>query len=64
MYTYFDRKKKVLCVIQVIEDAESAQVNWDTVMPHNDGGTDKYDVEEDSSTAAGGTGISTTGLYD
>ena len=35
-YTYFDKKKKVLCVIQVVEDSEAAEVVWDTVMPHED----------------------------
>ena len=34
-YTYFDHTKKVLCVLQVIEDNESAIVDWDTVMPAN-----------------------------
>ena len=33
-YTYFDQTKKVLCVIQVLEDNEAAKVNWDTVMAH------------------------------
>ena len=33
-YTYFDQTKKVLCVIQVVEDNEAAQVNWESVMPH------------------------------
>lgn len=31
-YTYFDSKKKVLCVIQVVEDAESSTVDWSSVM--------------------------------
>ena len=31
-YTYFDTKKKVLCVIQVVEDAESATTTWSSVM--------------------------------
>ena len=35
-YTYFDKKKKVLCVIQVVEDSESAEVVWDSVMTHNE----------------------------
>lgn len=35
-YTYFDKKKKVLCVIQVVEDSESAEVVWDSVMAHNE----------------------------
>lgn len=35
-YTYFDKKKKVLCVIQVIEDATGADTVWNSVMPHAD----------------------------
>ena len=35
-YTYFDNTKKVLCVIQIIEDAQSAQVKWDSVMKHTE----------------------------
>ena len=31
-YTYFDRSKKVLCVIQVIEDTNAANANWVSVM--------------------------------
>lgn len=33
-YTYFDQTKKVLCVIQVVEDNEASQTKWETVMPH------------------------------
>lgn len=33
-YTYFDKTKKVLCVIQIIEDATGATTNWSTVMGH------------------------------
>ena len=35
-YTYFDNKKKVLCVIQVVEDVTGSTTTWDTVMPHGD----------------------------
>lgn len=35
-YTYFDNKKKVLCVIQVVEDVTGSTTNWETVMPHTD----------------------------
>lgn len=35
-YTYFDKKKKVLCVIQVVEDVTGSTTNWETVMPHDD----------------------------
>ena len=38
-YTYFDKKKKVLCVIQVVEDVTGSTTNWETVMPHKTGET-------------------------
>ena len=44
-YTYFDKKKKVLCVIQVVEDATGSTTNWDTVMPHKD--KEKIDINGD-----------------
>ena len=34
-YTYFDNTKKVLCVIQIVEDTEGAASEWDSVMKHN-----------------------------
>ena len=33
-YTYFDKTKKVLCVIQVIDESVAAETTKDTVMPH------------------------------
>ena len=33
-YTMFDRTKKVLCVIQVVEDASASDKDIKTVMPH------------------------------
>lgn len=35
-YTYFNPTKKVLCVIQVVEDAEGATTEIQSVMPHTD----------------------------
>ena len=35
-YTYFDKTKKVLCVIQIVEDVTGSTTNWDTVMPHTE----------------------------
>ena len=35
-YTYFDQTKKVLVVIQVIEDANNADVTYKSVMAHDD----------------------------
>lgn len=34
-YTYFDKTKKVLCVIQVVEDASGSDSKLDSVMKHN-----------------------------
>ena len=36
-YTMFDRKHKVLCVIQVVEDAEAGNAGRDSVMGHPTG---------------------------
>lgn len=36
-YTYFDKTKKVLCVIQIVEDAEGAAKEINTVMKHEAG---------------------------
>ena len=36
MYTYFDQTKKVLCVIQVIEEVDVSESDLKTVMGHDD----------------------------
>ena len=48
-YTYFDKTKKVLCVIQVVEDTESATYKWDSVMSHAEGEKmdENFDGKED-----------------
>lgn len=33
-YTYFNKTKKVLCIMQIIEDTEGSNVNFETVMKH------------------------------
>jgi hypothetical protein len=35
-YTYFDKSREVLCVIQVIEDQTNADKIINPVMPHNE----------------------------
>ena len=35
-YTYFDKTKKVLCVIQIVEDTEGTTYEWKSVMPHDE----------------------------
>lgn len=41
-YTMFDRKKKVICVIQIVEDAIAGEAIGDSVMLHEAG----FEVEE------------------
>ncbi len=41
-YTMFDRTKKVLCVIQVVEDAVAGSETRHSVMPHKTG----FDIDE------------------
>ena len=48
-YTYFDQTRKVLCVIQVIEDAEGKEENIHSVMGHKDG--EEIDTAFNDSTA-------------
>ena len=43
-YTYFDKKKKVLCVIQVVEDAEASDTVWSSVMDEEDYHENKADA--------------------
>ena len=57
-YTYFDKKKKVLCVIQIVEDATGSTTAWDTVMPHSD--SEVVDINGDGVTDNdGGTTVET-----
>lgn len=61
-YTYFDKSREVLCVIQVIEDQTNADKIINPVMPHNE--TLEHDNEEidDAHYIGFGTGSgSTTG---
>lgn len=44
-YTYFDKTKKVLCVIQIVEDAKASLAGKKSVMSHE---TDEKDESEDS----------------
>ena len=45
-YTYFDNTKKVLCVIQVVEDqGAGAGTKWKTVMGHTEG--EDYFIDDD-----------------
>lgn len=43
MYTYFDKTKKVLCVIQIIEDIKGSKMDARTVMGHLKGEDDELD---------------------
>ena len=48
-YTLFDHSKKVLCVIQVVEDAKAGNATNSTVMGHGDS---EIDASQDSVAAA------------
>ena len=43
-YTMFDKTKKVLCVIQVVEDSTAGSSELKTVMPHEE--SEKYVEDE------------------
>ena len=45
-YTYFNKKKKVLCVIQMINNTTS-EGDWETVMPHTGTGASHIAGHED-----------------
>ena len=70
-YTYFDKTKKVLCVIQVVEDVTGSTANWNTVMPHkndevtdiNNDGTDDNDGTKATTDAAKANFGKTTDSY-
>lgn len=47
-YTYFDKSKKVLCVIQVVEDSAAATVEHTTVMPDNSSPLENTKIFKDS----------------
>lgn len=46
-YTLFDRTKKVLCVIQVVEDIDELVTSWSSVMDHKDKTTDDKIIKDD-----------------
>ena len=53
-YTYFDRTKKVLCVMQVVEDATAGTETRNSVMKHQSGFIIPEAAEGNDSTSAGG----------
>ena len=56
-YTYFDKTKKVLCVIQVVEDATSSDTELKSVMEHKE---DELVEESNSDSSTTGTITLTT----
>lgn len=61
-YTYFDKSREVLCVIQVIEDQTNADKIINPVMPHNETLEHEADEIDDIHYIGFGTGAgSTTG---
>ena len=52
-YTYFNKNKKVLCVMQIIEDTEGSDEKWKTVMEHTESEVidiDGNDIDDNIST--------------
>ena len=45
-YTYFNKQKKVLCVIQVVEDSNESAITWNSVMTHEQGETIDLDGDD------------------
>lgn len=46
-YTWFNKNKKVLLAMQIMDDAEGAADNWESVFPHTDDEKiDEYDENE------------------
>lgn len=60
-YTYFDKSREVMCVIQVIEDQSSADKVIQPVMPHNDQLEHEVDEVDDSTYIGFGTAPATKG---
>ena len=60
-YTYFDKSREVLCVIQVVEDQNNADKKVQPVMPHNLVLEHKKDEIDDSHYIGYGDGTTSTG---
>lgn len=43
-YTYFDKSKKVLCVIQIVDETKAPKPNTKSVMAH--GNDESFDLDE------------------
>lgn len=63
-YTYFNPSKKVLCVIQVVEDSEAATSILESVMPHTEDEEIKIEDEafKDSNSTDGDVRFSTKNI--
>lgn len=63
-YTYFNPSKKVLCVIQVVEDSEAAVSIMESVMPHTEDEEIKIEDEafKDSNSTDGDVRFSTKNI--
>ncbi len=59
-YTYFDKSREVLCVIQVIEDQTNADKVINPVMPHNENLEHNADEVDDTHYIGFGTEAKTT----
>lgn len=60
-YTYFDKSREVLCVIQVVEDQTNADKVINPVMPHNEKLEHDFEEVDDSQYLGYGVGSGKTG---
>ena len=47
-YTYFNKTKKVLCLIQIIEESKPVDAKWDTVMEHKEDNEEQIIIDEET----------------
>ena len=58
-YTYFDRTKKVLCAIQVVDDATEVTETAKTVFPHPTGFNIDESINDSVNGVHSGSGVET-----
>jgi len=58
-YTYFDRTKKVLCAIQVVDDATEVTETAKTIFPHPTGFNIDESIKDSVKGAHSGSGTET-----
>lgn len=64
-YTYFDKTKKVLCVIQIVDDTDVKSTAKNSVMSHEENESlETYEAAQTTTTTDGTTAATTKGYID